>query len=991
MLKPMSIGAAARAMLLGGSLLLPTGGAVAAGSDVEPMRATFGGVPADTLRDPALRMGTLPNGMRYYVRANTVPARRAHLWLAVRAGSVHEDDDQLGYAHFLEHMAFNGTRHFPRHAIIDFVEASGMRFGADLNAHTSFAETVYKLTVPTDDPSFVDRGLAILEDWAGGGITLDSLEVVAERGVVLGEWRIRALRDSTAERVTERIYDVYFGGSRMRERLPIGTPESIEAANPAPLRRFYEDWYRPDRIAVIAVGDFDPDAMEREIRSRFGKITARGEPRAEIEVKLARSAEPVVEILREDGVGSSIHFAIPAPERPRGTAAAVRQELVSTLLFQHLQRKLLRLREEAQRPFIDAQLGPIQLLHPGDMIVGSAIAFPDSLERSLAAVATEIERVAQHGIPVEILEREKSRILRRVESRVAGAAARTSTAYADEYTQHFISGEGVLLSAAQELELAREVLPTITPEVIAGAAAMWRDAAGMRVLVLMPKITLGFAPPTRESILAIFASIRNTPLAPETTSVAALDAVLMERPPTPGKIVSERRHAAAGITEWTLSNGAKVLFKQSYNHPDEVLVRAWSPGGFSLVPDSLFFSSGRMAAVIMTEAAGYGDRGRDELLEQLSATTGVRRLKVDIGHSDESIEVAGSPRELETLFQLLHLQFTSPKLDSAALEKWAGYAKYRGARNVTHDALAQYIGRSNPRLRPITTHLAEMARVEEVMAVHRDRFGNAGDFTFVVVGAVTPDEVRPLVERYIASLPATGVREEPKHLSAVKLAGETKQSFDVFSVPRAQSLLVYDGVFPTKGDEYFSERQRFETLGLILEKRLRNRLREELSGTYGVTVVSQTYRLDEERYRIQIGFDAAPERNMELRQEMLRIVDDLRENGADEIELEHTARYQHRLLETRLQNNQYWLDQITLYNRLGLPLDRIVSPYPTESVTAAALKETTNRYMPADTYYLFAYMPKREVMTEYKKKLQAKAGSNGDSSADERKRGEARR
>lgn len=977
-------GAVARSFLLCSLTLLPARTVVAGTHDAEPAAAAYRVVSADTLRDPALKLGTLPNGMRYYIRAHSVPAGRAFLWLAVRAGSVHEDDDQLGYAHFLEHMAFNGTRHFPRQEIIDFVEASGMRFGADLNAHTSFEETVYKLTVPTDDPSFIDRGLLILEDWAGGGITLDSLEVVAERGVVLGEWRIRSLRDTAAERISNRILDVLFGDSRYRERFPIGLPELLERANPGPLRRFYEDWYRPDRMAVIAIGDFDPEAMEREIRSRFGKIAAPTRSRPEVEAKLARAAEPVVEILRENNVGSRIQFSIPAPARPREAVAAVRQELVSTLLFQHLQRTLFRLREQSSLPFINASVGPGQLVHAGDMIFGDLVAIPDSLERGLGAVLTEIERVAQHGIPADLLEREKSRILRRLESQAAGEAARTSSIYANEYARHFITDDGVLLSSAQELELAREVLPTITSEVIAEAAAMWRNPEGLRVLVFMPKITLGFEPPTRESILTLLDSIRSTPLAPKAESLAVADAPLMEQLPAAGKIVSETHHDQVGITEWVLSNGARVLFKSSTNHPDEMLIRAWSPGGFSLVPDSLFFSSGRMAAIIMTEAAGFGEWGRNDLLDQLTTTTGVRRLRVDIGYADESIEVAGSPREMEILFQLLHLQFTAPKLDSTALEKWARLAKYQGPREATHDGLAQYLGRSNPRLRPITTYLAEIARVEEVLAVHRDRFGNAGDFTFILVGAANGEEIRPLVERYIASLPATDEREEPKKLRTMKMPGETRQRYDVFAVPRAQTLLVYDGGFPTSGDEYFSERQGLETLMLILERRLRNRLREELSGTYGVMITGQTYRLGDERYRIQIGFDAAPERNMELRQEMLDIIDDIRENGVAEVELERTARHQRRLLETRLQNNQYWLDQITLYNRLGLSLDRIVSPYPMTEMASADLKDMAIRYMPTDKYFLFAYMPKPDVMKEYKDKLKSKSDSGENPKVGER-------
>ena len=918
------------------------------------------------LQDPALRVGRLPNGLSYYVRANGVPANRAFLWLVVKAGSVHEEEDQRGYAHFLEHMAFNGTARFPRHEIIEFIESSGMRFGADLNAHTGFEETVYKLTVPTDDPWYLDRGLQVLEDWAGGGITLDSLEVVAERGVVLGEWRLRALRDTAQERIANRILDVLYGESRYRDRLPIGLPELLERADPAPLRRFYEAWYRPERMAVIAVGDFDAEWMEREIRERFGGLVAVGESPSEVEVSLPAGGEPVIEILKEDGVGIGVQLFLPVPERPGEAVSALRQELVSQLLLQHVRGRLVRLREQSPRPFIDAQVGPGQLVRPGDVLLAVLAATPDSLERGLGALLTELERVAQHGVPAGALEREKTRLLRSLESQAVGEAARSSAVYVEEYARHFLEGgAGALLSAEQRLELGREVLAEVTAEEVAEAARRWRELEGLRVVFYLPRITLGFAPPTRESVLALVDSIRRTPLAALEEEAAAGEGPLLERLPEPGRVVGEVVHAASGVVEWRLSNGARVLFKPSANHPDEVFIRAWSPGGFSLVPDSLFFTSGRMAAVIMTEAAGLGEGERSGLFEALGPRTSLRSLRVEIGYAEESIEVSGSVRELETLFQLLYVQFTAPRLDSAALETWARLAKYRRPRSVEHDGLAQYLGRSNPRLRPITTHLAELARLEEVLAVHRDRFGNAADFTFMVVGAATVEEVKPLVERYVASLPATGEREEPKGLGTLRLAGENRSRRDVFDVPRAQTVIVFDGEFGASGEAYFAERQRLEALTLVLERRLRNRLREELSGTYGVSVVGQTYELSGERFRVQIGFDAAPERNMELRREMLAVLEGVREEGASEEELERVVRHQRRLLETRLESNRYWLEQLTLYTRLGLPLERVVSPYPLSRITPEELKEAAARYLPSDAYYLFSYMPKREVMEAY--------------------------
>ncbi|HEU4584132.1 MAG TPA: pitrilysin family protein, partial [Gemmatimonadaceae bacterium] len=313
------------------------------------------GEVADTLRDPALRTGTLANGLRYYVRANASPRGRAELRLVVNAGSILEDDDQRGMAHFLEHMAFNGTRHFPHQSLIDFVEASGMRFGADLNAYTSYDETVYKLTVPTDDARFLERGLTVLEDWASGGIVLDSAEVVAERGVVLGEWRSR-LPDTASQTIQRHQLEVFFGsGSRYLDRLPIGLPELLDSATRAPIARFYNDWYRLDLMAVVVVGDIDPAAVEREVRERFGKIARAKKPRARREARVDAAADGVVDVERAQ-LTPSVQVLWPVPEPARGARARVERQLVEELLLQSLQQRFLHMRELDSRPFVAANV-----------------------------------------------------------------------------------------------------------------------------------------------------------------------------------------------------------------------------------------------------------------------------------------------------------------------------------------------------------------------------------------------------------------------------------------------------------------------------------------------------------------------------------------------------------------------------------------------------------------------------------------------------------
>ena len=914
----------------------------------------------DTLRDSALITGTLPNGLHYYIRHNAAPAHRVELRLAVNAGSVLEDQDQRGFAHFLEHMAFNGTTHFPHNALIDFVETSGMRFGADLNASTTQDETVYMLTLPSDEPTLLAHGLDVLQDWASGGITVDSSEVVGERGVVMGEWRMRVA--DTASQTVEAHYDsLWFGASRYPKRNPIGDTTLLVTAQPGPIRRFYHDWYRPDLMAVIIVGDVDAARMQRELVRRFGAIPARKTERARVSPALPPAARTVVDAYRGK-VSPGFQLYWPAPAQPKDTKAAYRQALVQQLLTGHLEERLLAIQQQPSRPFIVARWEQGRMVRPINLVGVNVIAFPDSLERALTVVATELERVAQHGIAAPALEREKSVLLARLEHQAASESARSSKAYANAYVAQFLTGDGLLLDARQELTLARAILPTITPTVLAEAGKFWRAERGRRMLIDVPEFA-HVRTPTRQGVLALFDSVMHTALSADSAHVVAASP-LLEHLPTPGTITSEQRDTVAGITEWTLSNGAHVILKPTQNDPDALLVQAWSPGGFSVMPDSLFFTPGRMVARLMTDAAGLGTHDRSALDQQL-ATSGVRDLRVNIGYADESIDLTGSPKGLETLFQTLYLQFTAPKLDTAVLHSWASLAKYEGSGFSLNDQFNQMFARGEPRLLPVSTQLAELLDVKQAMAVYHNRFGNAGDFTFTLVGAVTPAEVRPFVERYLASLPASPAREHAKPLEARPFDTPMERQVSPFEQPKAQSLWVFDGPFPAAPEQYLIERQKLDVLTTVLQDRVRVRLREQLGGTYSPMVTSLTYALPEEHYRALFGFLSAPERERELDRELKHILDTVRTRGASAAEIVRAETIQHRQHETALQDNQYWLNAIGAYHRLGIPLDKIPDPYAHRHVTPDELKTAAERYLPKDVYVHLVAMPQDTALYKH--------------------------
>jgi zinc protease len=407
-----------------------------------------------------------------------------------------------------------------------------------------------------------------------------------------------------------------------------------------------------------------------------------------------------------------------------------------------------------------------------------------------------------------------------------------------------------------------------------------------------------------------------------------------------------------------------VIVKPSQNDPDDLQMRAWSPGGFASMPDSLFNTPGRMVARVMTEAGGVGGTSHDALSRQLE-TTGLRSMSVDIGYSDESINLDGSPKDLETLFQLMHLQFTAPMLDTASLVGWQSLGKYEGSAFSLDDQLSITVARGNMRMMPVSTNLAELATMKQLTDAYHDRFGNAGDFTFTLVGAMTTRELRPLVERYLASLPSTNVREHPVPSEDHSFFHKVNNTFAQLQQPKSQTMLVFDGPFPDSSAAYLREREKLSALTGIVNDRMRVRLREQLAGTYSPYVTSQTYAIPDERYRFLVAFDAAPERMHDLNHEMMNVLDSLRTRGVTPAEATRAATVQQRQLQTRLQTNDYWMTTIGNYARLGIPLDKIPAPYPERAVSPAELLTAAKYYLPNDAYVHLTAMP--EDSTSYAK------------------------
>jgi zinc protease len=899
--------------------------------------------------DSAVTIGRLPNGLRYYIRENHRPEKRAELRLVVNAGSILEDPDQLGLAHFVEHMAFNGTEHFQKQELVDYIERIGMRFGADLNAYTSFDETVYQLVVPTDTAQLLTQGIQILEDWAHG-ISFDSAEVRKERGVVIEEWR---LGQGAGQRLRKQQFPVLFRGSRYAERLPIGTKQSLEGFSPAALRRFYRDWYRPDLMAVIAVGDFDRKAVEQLIRQHFSRIPARKapRPRPRYGVPPRPAAAAAIATDREaTGTRVNVHFIRPA--RPRGTVSAYRASLVAGLYSQMLDTRLSELAQKPNPPFLGAGSGTAPLVRSADAF-SLGLAVPDTgVRRGLDAVLTEVERVERHGFTAPELARAKRSVLRRLEQSYAERDKAESGDLVDEYVEHFLTGEAIP-GIAREFELAKQLLPGIGVAEVDHAAREWLGLKDRVVLVSAPEKS-GLVVPKSDSLLALFGEVqrRDVPAYEETVSEAPL--VTAELPEA--DIVGEAHDSAVNTTTWTLANGVRVILKPTDFKADQVLLGAYSPGGTSLVPDSLF-----LAARVATDAVGSGGLGQFGAVELQKKLAGIAAgVEPYIDTYEEGLSGGASPADLRTLFELVYLQFAAPRADSAAFQAFRTNVHAalvnRGASPAAafQDTLGAALAQHHPRSRPFTAASVDSLDLGQAMAVYRDRFANAGDFTFVLVGSFTLDSVRPLVRRYLGNLPAAGRREEARDIGLAPPPGVVEREVHKGIEPKSQTAIVFTGPF----DYTTAERSALSGLAQLLELKLREQLREEMGGTYGVSVRAAPSRVPRPQYSLSIQFGSSPERAGELVGAIFAQIDSLRHTGGGEMDLAKLREKAIRTRETELRENGFWLRQIAFADQSGEHLDQVLDLQKLlAQLTRERLRLAAQQYLDVKRYVRVTLLP----------------------------------
>jgi zinc protease len=923
--------------------------------------------------DPNIIIGELDNGLHYYIRENSYPENRADLRLVVKVGSLVEDNDQLGLAHFVEHMAFNGTERFEKQALVKALESFGMRFGPEVNASTSFDETVYMLRIPTDEEEIMATAFWILEDWAQG-VAFEDEEIDKERGVVIEEWRLGL---GVGSRVNDQQLPLLFQGSRYTERLPIGTLESLQTFDHEALRRFYRDWYRPDLMAIIAVGDFDKKDIQRRIIEHFGEMENPEIERPREFFDTPEHEETLFGIVEDpESPGSTVAVFHKLPIRPQGTHGTYRQKIVENLYNSMFNRRLSEVAHQPNPPFLGASSSQGIFIPTREVyVIGAAV--PDGgIERGLKALYTEAERVDRYGFTKTELEREKAQVLRAFERIYTEKNLQDSGTFADEFERAFLEGESVP-GIDYEWALYQRFIPEITLEEVNRVGRQWLTDENRVIFVTAPEKD-GLSLPEKEELLAVLDEVGSEWVPPyfDTTTTEPLLADL----PEPGTIVEEKKIEELDVTEWRLSNGVRVVMKPTDLREDQVLLRAFSPGGTSLASDEDYIAA--LSSVQVVASSGFGGFSPRQITNMLADK--VVEVNPTIGELEEGFAGGASPRDLETMFQLIYLKFTAPQADPGIFQLLTQQIRESLANSyVTPEEKFQRevqktLTQEHFRRRPISVEIIDEMDLQKSYDFYVDRFADASDFTFVFVGNFTVDQMRPLVEQYLGGLPSTGREETWRDEGVDPPTGVIKKAVFAGVEPKSLTGIIFSGTPPAQevgdggaeaageeggtagevGNEGVPASRAMSAMGSILQIRLREVMREALSGVYTVQVDESLSRIPDEEYSVSIFFGSDPDRVQELTGVIFDEIEKLKTEGPTEQEVANIREQMRRGRETALKRNGFWLNQLVGAYRDGED-PRQTLDYEAElaKITPAVIQEAAQAYFDTGNYVQISLFP----------------------------------
>lgn len=913
--------------------------AIAAKSDILPV-------------DKDVIIGKLPNGLTYYIRANVEPKSRAELYLVNKAGSVLENDDQQGLAHFTEHMAFNGTRDFPKNQMVDYLQKAGVKFGADLNAYTSFNETVYQLPLPTDTVSVFEKGFNILANWAGY-VSFDPAEIDKERGVVLEEERLRG--KNAQERLQQQTLPVLLNNSRYALRLPIGKEDILKNFKPETIKAFYQDWYRPDLQAVIAVGDFDPKRVEALIKQNFSQLKNPAAEKPRTKYSVPATPGTAVKIVTDPEYPYTVaQIIVKHPGTVTKTTGDYMQQVRIQLFNQMLNSRINELLQKPNPPFLYGRTSYGNFIGDQDAYTSLVVAKPGELEKAVKAVVAESERARKFGFTLTELERAKQDALVGIGNAYRERDKTSSANFVREYQANFLTGEAIPGISYEYNFYIGNIYKVSLADMNAMAGKFISDQN--RVVVVQ-------APDKEKANLPDEKTLLNWIATGGQNVTAYIDNVssdpLLAKVPEGTKVAKEETDEALGTTTLTLGNGLKVILKPTEYRNDQILINGYAFGGTSLASDDEFTSANLASSII--SGSGIAQFNQGMLDKKLAG----KNLSISPYISEFAQGISGntSPADFETALQLIYLYFTQPRKDKdiwdANIDQTRSILSTRGLDpgSVYQDTVSAVLSNYNFRGMVTTLPRLNAATLDKAYDFYKKRFADASGFTFTLVGNFNVETIKPYLEHYLGGLPSTNSKETYKNMNIEPPAGLITKTVNKGVGEKSTVQLVFSGDY----DYNEANNIQVDALEEVLNIKLIERLREQESGVYAPGVRAGYHKIPGGRYTFTISFGCAPENVDKLINATMEEIAKIKQNGALPADIQKFVAEEARSTQQQLKQNVFWAGYLASTSQNGENPDQILGHVSSlEQITPQSTKDAANKYLSGKNLIKLILMPEKK-------------------------------
>jgi zinc protease len=890
--------------------------------------------------NPAVKVGVLKNGMKYYILKNEKPAKRMELRLVVNAGSILETDQQRGLAHFVEHMNFNGTKNFPKNELLNFLQKSGMKMGADLNAYTGFDETIYQLQVPTDSAKLFERSFQILADWSQFA-TLDTAEINKERGIILEEERARG--KNAQSRIQEQIYPLIFNNSRYADRLPIGKIEIIKTFNPKLLNKFYNDWYRTDLMAIVAVGDFIEADVEKMIKEKFATIskTINAPLRSKYTIPTQMGLKTAI-ITDKEFPQTVFQMLTRLPAEKIKTQENFRTNIAQNLYNMMIGSRLQEATQKPNAPFVYSVMAYSPYLAGLDAFQMFAVPKnPEGLEAAIKAVIDEQNRLKLFGFTKGELERAKKSFFELVEKSYKERDKTQSAAFVGPLVENYLHGTGYE-NADFRYDFSKKQLDGISLQDIS-IIIKKTTKEDNRVAIIKGSEKDKEKYPS-EAKLAEWVNYKNPNLKPYEDDAVATP--ILDKLPEGTKVVSENKIESVGVTELILANGIKIALKPTDFKNDQILFSATSKGGNSLYSDVDYYSA--LFASYIVSQGGVGKLSDAQLNKTLAGKTA--RVSLDISDLQESIQGNTTPKDLETALQLMYAKITQPRRDEEVVksilknqkELIANSIKTPSPGQVFSDSVNANLYQHNYRRLSMKPEDVDKVNLDKSLEIYKDRFADMGDFTFAFVGNFDVKKITPLLEKYIGGLPSNKRIESFKDLNINIVKGNIAKTIFKGLEDKAQVSMQFNGEFSNS----IEDKINLEALSEVLEIKLIEKLREEAGGVYTPSINSSNEKYPHPTYNLTIDFGCAPANVEKLIKITLDEIEKIKTNGPELVDVQKVIAEQKRTTELQFKENGFWISYLSkqYFNGEDLNYINLYGKELIDKISVDSVKKAANQF-----------------------------------------------